>query len=368
MWLARAERLFRNSLALRQKSNLADEVRSWMLLAGLQALEDPPSKGEGALAQAMERLPAGRVNFEVMSPMRVPTELYTRQVNALAPLNELAWQFQANGQYASADRIMSLALTAAEKWLEADDTRMVRQRKLAACCAYAAGKRPVALRLLQQANDSGIRFLRSTTWPLPYEITAGCVVQLQEDGTFTASFGTAEELAQELIEQKGYAFHQQLEKRRLLSEPAVSPVAKELWQELITERTSCRDQLLASHSGNGVGTAAPRDVSALEAKLAAAIGPPTLDLGPSLVRLTAALPMGGAYVDYTLCDRWTEKIPFTEEWCAVVVQSGRPPAVARCGSLQTVRAQIDGYLWVAQARNSNDSELGSASQALYASL
>jgi hypothetical protein len=364
-----AERLFRDTLRLRQKLNLADEARSWMLLAGLQALEDPASKGEGALAQAMERLPAGRLDFEIGSPMRVATtELYTRHVNALAPLNELAWQFQANGQYASADRIMSLALIAAEKWLEADDTRMVRQRKLAACCAYAAGRRPVALRLLQQANDSGIRFLRSTTWPLPYEITADCVVQLQEDGTFTASFGTAEELAQELIEQKGYAFHQQLEKRRLLSEPAVLPVAKELWQELITERTSCRDQLLASHIGNGVQTLAPLDVSALEAKLAAAIGPPALDLGPSLVRLTAALPKGGAYVDYTLCDRWAEKISFTEEWWAVVVQPGRPPAVARCGSLQVVRAQIDGYLWVAQAGNSNDSELGSASQALHASL
>jgi len=365
-----AERLFRESLALRQKSNLADEVRSWMLLAGLQALEDPPSKGAGALAQAMERLPAGRLDFTVAAFMRATaTELYTRQVNALAPLNELAWQFQANGQYASADRIMSLALIAAEKWLEADDIRMVGQRKLAACCAYAAGKRPVALRLLQQANDSVIGFLR-TTWPLPYENTADCVVRLQEDGTFTASFGTPEELAQELIEQKGYAFHQQLEKRRLLSEPAVSPVARELWQELITERTSCRDQLLAGHIGNGIGSLslAPCDVSALETKLAAAIGPPALDLGPSLVRLTAALSKGGAYVDYTLCDRWTEKISFTEEWCAVVVQPGRPPAVARCGSLQAVRAQIDGYLWVAQAGNSNDSELGSASQALYASL
>ena len=73
-------------------------------------------------------------------------------------------------------------------------------------------------------------------------------------------------------------------------------------------------------------------------------------------------------MDYTLCDRWTEKISFSEEWCAVVVQPDRPPALARCGSLQSVRGQIDGYLGVAKAGNSNDSELGSASQALYGSL
>jgi len=65
-----AERLFRDSLALRQKSNLADEVRSWMLLAGLKALEDSPSIGEDALEQAMARLPAGRVNFEIRTSKR----------------------------------------------------------------------------------------------------------------------------------------------------------------------------------------------------------------------------------------------------------------------------------------------------------
>jgi|HubBroStandDraft_6_1064221.scaffolds.fasta_scaffold224133_2 tetratricopeptide (TPR) repeat protein len=65
-----AERLFRDSLALRQKSNLADEVRSWMLLAGLKALEDSPSIGEDALEQAMARLPAGRVNFEIRMSKR----------------------------------------------------------------------------------------------------------------------------------------------------------------------------------------------------------------------------------------------------------------------------------------------------------
>jgi CHAT domain-containing protein/tetratricopeptide (TPR) repeat protein len=365
-----AERLFRDSLALRQKLNLADEARSWMLLAGLQALGVSISGGEDAFAQAMARLSAGRVNFGTMwMYSHQPTDLEVREVNALAPINELAWQFQANGQYPSAERVMSLALTAAEKWLKADDLRLVRQRNLAACCAYAAGKRPLALKLLQQANDAGSRYLNATTWPRGYESTTESVVRVQGDGTFTASFGTTEDLAQELIEQKGYAFHQQLEKRRRLAEPGVSPEAKALWQELVTQRTTYRDQLLAAHMGSSFpGTAGGGDVGALEAKLATAIGAPALDSGPSLVRLTAALPKGSAYVDYTLCDRWTEKISFTEEWCAVVIQPGRAPALARCGSLQTVRGQIDGYLWVAKAGNSNDSELGSASQTLYASL
>jgi CHAT domain-containing protein len=365
-----AERLFRDSLALRQKLNLADEARSWMLLAGLQALGVSISGEEDLFAQAMARFSAGRVNFGTMwMYSHQPTDLEVRAANALAPINELAWQFQANGQYASAERVMSLALTAAEKWLSPDDLHLVRQRNLAACCAYAAGKRPLALKLLQQANDSGSRYLNATTWPRGYESTTESVVRVQGDGTFTASFGAAEDLAQELIEQKGYAFRQQLEKRRRLAEPGVSPEAKALWQELVTERTAYRDQLLAAHIGSSFpGTAGGGDVGALEAKLAAAIGTPALDSKPSLVLLTAALPKGSAYVDYTLCDRWTEKISFTEEWCAVVIQPGRAPALARCGSLQTVRGQIDGYLWVAKAGNSNDSELGSASQTLYASL
>jgi hypothetical protein len=41
-----------------------------MLLAGLKALEDSPSIGEDALEQAMARLPAGRVNFEIRMSKR----------------------------------------------------------------------------------------------------------------------------------------------------------------------------------------------------------------------------------------------------------------------------------------------------------
>jgi CHAT domain-containing protein len=363
-----AERLFHDSLTLRQKSNLADEVRSWMLLAGLQALKGSAQMGEDALAQAMARLPEGRVNFLDTSPMRRENDLHARQINALAPINELAWQLQAEGQYASADRIMSLALVAATKWLDTDDLRMAHQRKLAGCCAYAAGRRAAALKLLQEANDSGIRYLRSTTWPLSYEAATDCVVRLQGDGTFSASFGTTEELAQELIEQKGYAFEQELEKRQLLARTEASPIAKELWQKLVRDRTTYRDQLLAGHIGDQAGLANESDVISGEAKLASALGAPLPDSASSLARLTAALPEGSAYVDYTLCDRWTEKISFNEEWCAVVVQPGRPPSLARCGSLQTVRPQIDGYLWLAQSGDSSDSELASASQALYSSL
>jgi CHAT domain-containing protein len=369
-----AEQLFRESLALRLKLNSADEVRSWMLLAGLQAIGNSPSAAESALAQAMARLGAGQVNFTVKLVNVETNELYMRQVNALAPMNELAWQFQANGQYASAHRLMSLALSTAEKWLAVDDVRMVRQRKLAACCAYAAGDRAMALKLLQQANDSSLRYLRSTAWPLGYESTTDCVVHLQGDGSFTASFGSTEELAQELIEQKGYAFRQQLQKRRLLALPAASPAAKVLWQELVTQRTAYRDQLLAGHMGNyaaGAGSAvdnAEKERNTLEAKLAAAIGAPALDAGTSLIRLTEALPKGSAYVDYALCDRWIDKVSFTEEWCAMVVQSGGPPAVARCGPLQTVSVQISAYLGVAQKGDASDSVLASASQALYSSL
>ena len=155
-----AEHLFRETLGLRQKLNLADEARSWMLLAGLQALGASKPGDEDAFAQAMARLSAGRVNFGTFwMYSSQPSDLEIRAVNALAPISELAWQFQANGQYASSDRLMSVALTAADKWLKPDDLHLVRLRKLAACCAYADGQRPLALKLLQQANDTGFRYL-----------------------------------------------------------------------------------------------------------------------------------------------------------------------------------------------------------------
>jgi CHAT domain-containing protein len=363
-----AERVFRDALTLRQQANLGDEVRSWMFLAGLQALGHSSSAGEDFFAQALARLNAGRVNSAVFrTDARPVDELYTRQVNALEPIFELAWQFQANGQYVFADRLMSLALNTAEKWLGPDDLRLVRQRKLAACCAFAAGNRAAAVRLLQEANDSAIRRLNSRTWPMSYEFTTNSVVELQGEGTFAASFGGADELAQELIGQKGYAFYQRLQKRRLLAQPAASPVAKELWQQLVTERNNFRDRLMVDRVGEF--TRSVRDnTPLLEAKLAAALGSADLDSGPSLARLTAMLPKGSAYVDYALCDQWTDKISFTEEWCALVVQPNRPPAVAHCGSLQALRAQIDGYLWSAKSGNAEDSDLSAASKTLYSSL
>jgi CHAT domain-containing protein len=170
-----------------------------------------------------------------------------------------------------------------------------------------------------------------------------------------------------LIGQKGYAFYQRLQKRRLLAQPATSPAAKELWQQLVAERTTYRDRLLVDRMGEFALAPLP-NIDLLEAKLAAALGSPDLDSGPSLSRLTAMLPKGSAYVDYALCDRWTEKISFTEEWCALVVQPNHQPAVAHCGSLQAVRAQIDGYLWSARSGNAEDSELNAASKTLYSSL
>ena len=217
-----AEHLFRETLGLRQKLNLADEARSWMLLAGLQALGASKLRRRRCLCPGHGAAfggPGELWTFWMYSSQ--PSDLEIRAVNALAPISELAWQFQANGQYASSDRLMSVALTAADKWLKPDDLHLVRLRKLAACCAYADGQRPLALKLLQQANDTGFRYLTATTWPYSYVSTTESVVRLQEDGTFTASFGTTEELAQELIDQKGYAFDQQLEKRRLLARAAV---------------------------------------------------------------------------------------------------------------------------------------------------
>jgi hypothetical protein len=63
-----------------------------MLLAGLQALGHSSSAGEDFFAQAMARLNAGRVNNAVFRTDGRPVdELYTRQINALEPITELAW-------------------------------------------------------------------------------------------------------------------------------------------------------------------------------------------------------------------------------------------------------------------------------------
>ena len=362
--LTRAEQQFREALAIRQNANLADEARSWMLLCAMRALGHQYATEEDPLEQAKARLAAGRINFAyVKNPEESEAEVRTRKANALAPVLELAFQLLAKGDYGAADRVMSIALVAEDAW------RLQPSYGFAATCALAAGEYGKAFQLFLKQDDVVAELLRQNQWRSGYDQAGRMEARARASRGLMGnpSSPEAEVLADRIIARNGFAFHQALEKRRRLALPEIYPGANTIWQALIVCRTAQRDRNLVDHRH----AMSAVQVSALEARLAEALGAPPPFLESTAKAIGAALPTGAAFVDYSVSERWLEKIHVAAEWTAVIVQPGRAPAFVRCGSVKSVRAQIARYRELAnppEGAKPDDAALESASRALYESI
>lgn len=366
----RAGEIFRETLEVRKRENIADEVRSWMLLAGLR-LANEPTAGD-PFAEAEARLDSGRRNFISLPDQGIPdSESLARRLNALTPVEELAWHFLTRGKYDIADRLMSAVVAARKKWqvpASIFQPRLNRVIPLATgrerICAIAAGRRVDALHVALAESDRDFGVVRANGWrsgydqTLPFELPTQGLEGAADDPIAAGA------LIDRVIERTGFNFHLALEKRRLLSSPDAPESARTTWRKIVEQRQKQRDFILSDRS---LGTSLYNEIEKLEAGLATALGEPPVPHGSFAKRLATALAPDAAFVNYILSTRWIEKNKVEDEWAAVVLQPGRPAAYVRCGSVEAVRTQLARYRHLAVSAGSEE-ELDQTSRALYGSL
>jgi CHAT domain-containing protein len=371
-----AEKLLNKSLEIRRKLQSSAQTRSLLLLAGLEASRENKTASDAALESAFSSVLKGKVDKSRVSPLAAlggGGDVRLRYNDALNLVIHMGWQLQAMGKYAEAERVMDVLLAAAGRWFSHDDLRFTQEEILAAVPAFAAGHKEKALRLIRDADDEVARIFLKMSWSSGYDKIAMLTAthQNSEMATIGASLDVADLLEQELLVQKSFAFRQSLEKRRLLRSLPESAPALDVEKQLVGSRTQYRDLVLTNHDGD-VSRSSDAQVEAADLKLAEALTRPEKTESPvSLARLGAALPKNAAYVDFIVRNRWSEKANAVTEWCAVVIQAGREPIIARCGESKIVRQQIDRYREVVLTEESGprqDAAVESASRELYANL
>jgi CHAT domain-containing protein len=365
--LDRAERLYRESMAIRQKAGIADEARSWMLLAALDHVRGAGITSSDPLEHVKARLKVGQINFMTGTPAGdAEAELQNRKINAQTPVLELAFAFLAEGDYKTANNIMRFALTTEEAFPSQPSVSALPVYVISATCASAAGNRADATRLWLKQMDMIEELQPRDQWKKSYEQASLFGVRSLALGGSPEDLADHEVVADRMIARNGFAFFLGVEKRRRLAFGG-NEAAKAVWQELMAKRVKLRDQQLADRFST---SAVSLDLMALEARFAETLGAkPSLPASP-VKAVSAALPRGGAFVNYNATTRWIEKITVRKEWSATVVQPGRASVVVRCGPVNLVRAQIARYRQLANPVDGrlDDAALASASRALYDSV
>ena len=374
-----AEQSFSESLKLREQIGSAHATRSWLLTAAISALRDNREDAERLLSLASEGLMKGRFAGQFASePVELPaftleTRRRMRVAKALAPLTDLAWQFQADGSYSKAAKVAKFTVHSAERLLPPESGVMDDYERLYAQTLFADSRRDEAIRILAAIDEKAGAYWRERTWKQSYETAAftfsGAIDTVNHD--LAVSFGEADLLAKEILAWKNLAYRLTVAKRHALARSAATSPAALRWSKLVALRERDRDEVLTEHRGNDRNSSLWNEIFLAERKFAETLDARTAGRHASVEDIAAALPADAAYVDFVIADRWTEKTHAETEWAALVVRPGKPVRMAHCGKARSVRGQISRYRELARQfhpEKPRDSELEKASRELYTSV